>query len=86
MVDLWPTPSGRGYWILGADGGIFAFGDALFAGSLGGLAPAAVFDSAVLGKIDAPQLLERIQKGIRVRGFRAECRDTERMRRIEQEK
>jgi len=30
-----------------------------------GLAAAAVFDSAVLGKIDAPQLLERIQKGIR---------------------
>jgi len=30
-----------------------------------GLAPAAVFDSTVLGKIDAPQLLDRIEKGIR---------------------
>ena len=31
------TPTGRGYWILGSDGGIFTFGDALFAGSVPGL-------------------------------------------------
>jgi bidirectional [NiFe] hydrogenase diaphorase subunit len=30
-----------------------------------GLAPAAVFDSTVLGKIDAAQVVERIEKGIR---------------------
>jgi len=30
-----------------------------------GLAPAVVMDSAVLGKIGAPQMLERIEKGIR---------------------
>ena len=30
------TPSGRGYWLGAADGGIFAFGDAPFAGSVGG--------------------------------------------------
>jgi 3D (Asp-Asp-Asp) domain-containing protein len=30
------TPTGRGYWLVGADGGVFAFGDAHFFGSLGG--------------------------------------------------
>ena len=32
-----PTPDGRGYWEVGADGGIFAFGDAAFFGSTGAL-------------------------------------------------
>jgi hypothetical protein len=31
------TPDGGGYWLVASDGGIFAFGDAAFAGSLGGL-------------------------------------------------
>ncbi|MGQ0520045.1 MAG: hypothetical protein ACT4PX_02690, partial [Actinomycetota bacterium] len=31
------TPSGGGYWLVAADGGVFAFGDARFAGSAGGL-------------------------------------------------
>jgi hypothetical protein len=30
------TPSGNGYWLVASDGGIFAFGDALFYGSTGG--------------------------------------------------
>ncbi len=30
------TPSGRGYWQVGADGGIFSFGDAAYYGSMGG--------------------------------------------------
>lgn len=30
------TPSGRGYWICADDGGVFAFGDARFFGSMGG--------------------------------------------------
>ena len=30
------TPSGGGYWLVAADGGIFPFGDAVGAGSLGG--------------------------------------------------
>jgi hypothetical protein len=29
-----PTPGGRGYWLVAADGGVFAFGDARFCGSL----------------------------------------------------
>jgi hypothetical protein len=33
-VDLAPTATGRGYWLLGADGGVFCFGDAAFHGSL----------------------------------------------------
>ena len=30
-------PSGKGYWLVAGDGGIFAFGDALFYGSTGGI-------------------------------------------------
>jgi hypothetical protein len=29
------TPTGQGYWLTATDGGIFAFGDAAFFGSLG---------------------------------------------------
>jgi hypothetical protein len=35
-----PTPNGDGYWLLGADGGIFTFGDASFRGSAVGGMPA----------------------------------------------
>ncbi len=37
LVDLAATPTGQGYRQAGADGGIFAYGDAPFLGSLGGL-------------------------------------------------
>ncbi len=30
------SPDGKGYWMVGGDGGIFAFGDAQFFGSMGG--------------------------------------------------
>ncbi len=30
------TPDGKGYWIVDSDGGVFSFGDAVFAGSMGG--------------------------------------------------
>ncbi len=30
------TPSGKGYWLVASDGGIFCFGDAKFRGSTGG--------------------------------------------------
>jgi hypothetical protein len=30
------TLSGRGYWLVAGDGGMFVFGDAAFQGSLGG--------------------------------------------------
>ena len=31
-----PTPDGKGYWLVAIDGGVFAFGDAGFYGSMGG--------------------------------------------------
>jgi hypothetical protein len=34
-IDITPTPDGGGYWVLGTDGGVFAFGDAGFYGSRG---------------------------------------------------
>jgi hypothetical protein len=35
IVGMAATPSGLGYWIVGADGGIFTFGDAGYFGSMG---------------------------------------------------
>jgi hypothetical protein len=29
------TPDGHGYWLVGSDGGVFAYGDAKFFGSTG---------------------------------------------------
>jgi hypothetical protein len=31
------TPDGGGYWLVAADGGVFAFGNAGFFGSTGGI-------------------------------------------------
>lgn len=36
VVGIAATPDGRGYWMVASDGGIFAFGDAGFSGSMGG--------------------------------------------------
>ena len=36
VVGIAATPTGHGYWLAAADGGVFAFGDADFVGSLGG--------------------------------------------------
>jgi hypothetical protein len=35
-----PTEDGGGYWLIASDGGVFAFGDAAFHGSLGSDPPA----------------------------------------------
>ncbi len=37
IVSMAATPDGKGYWMVGADGGVFTFGDALYFGSLPGL-------------------------------------------------
>lgn len=37
MVGMSPTSTGLGYWLVAADGGIFAFGDARFLGSTGAI-------------------------------------------------
>jgi hypothetical protein len=36
-VGMAATPEGGGYWVVGADGGVFSFGDAKFWGSTGGM-------------------------------------------------
>jgi len=36
VIDMITTPDGSGYWMLGLDGGIFAYGSADFHGSMGG--------------------------------------------------
>jgi glucose/arabinose dehydrogenase len=36
VVAMASTPSGAGYWLVAADGGVFTFGDARFLGSTGG--------------------------------------------------
>ena len=35
IVGMAATPAGGGYWLVAADGGIFAFGDAAFFGRPG---------------------------------------------------
>ena len=37
IVGIAATPSGRGYWLVATDGGIFGFGDAHFYGSTGAI-------------------------------------------------
>jgi hypothetical protein len=36
-VGIAANPSGAGYWLVGTDGGVFAFGSAQYLGSLPGL-------------------------------------------------
>jgi|SRR5262252_779811 len=52
-MDIVRTPTGRGYYIVAADGGVFCFGDAKFFGSMGGKKlNAPVVDMAVKPKGD----------------------------------
>src|SRR5688500_15312213 len=37
LVDMAASPTGRGYWQLGGDGGVFNYGDARFYGSTGSI-------------------------------------------------
>jgi len=39
VVGIAATPDGKGYWLVGADGGVFTFGDAGFYGSDGAAVP-----------------------------------------------
>jgi N-acetylmuramoyl-L-alanine amidase len=50
VVGMAPTPDGKGYWLVAADGGIFTFGDAAFYGSEGGVA----LNSPVVGMAPTP--------------------------------
>jgi hypothetical protein len=48
IVGMIPTTDGRGYFLVGADGGIFAFGDAKFEGSCPGIGGCASGVAAVM--------------------------------------
>jgi hypothetical protein len=37
IVGMAPTATGKGYWLVASDGGVFTFGDARYLGSLGGI-------------------------------------------------
>jgi hypothetical protein len=50
IVDMAPTPDGGGYWMVGADGGVFSSGDAGFYGSTGSL----VLNKPVVGMASTP--------------------------------
>ena len=39
VIGMASTPDGGGYWLVASDGGVFAFGDAQYYGSTGGIAP-----------------------------------------------
>ncbi|MFT7647609.1 MAG: hypothetical protein ACI8Y4_002359 [Candidatus Poriferisodalaceae bacterium] len=53
IVDSVPTPSGMGFYMLGADGGVFTFGDAAFSGSVPGLDLGAL-NAPVVGLVPDP--------------------------------
>ena len=50
VVGMAATPSGHGYWLVAADGGIFSYGDASFHGSTGSL----VLNKPIVGMITGP--------------------------------
>ena len=50
VVGIAATPSGRGYWLVASDGGIFTFGDARFHGSTGAMH----LNSPIVGMASTP--------------------------------
>jgi len=50
VVGIATTPSGDGYWLVATDGGIFAFGDAVFRGSTGSL----ILNAPIVGMAPSP--------------------------------
>jgi hypothetical protein len=50
IVGMATTPDGGGYWLVAADGGVFAYGDAMFYGSAGNL----TLNSPVVGMATTP--------------------------------
>ncbi len=50
VVGMAPTPGGGGYWMVGADGGVFSFGTAQFYGSTGAIR----LNAPIVGMAAAP--------------------------------
>jgi hypothetical protein len=55
IVAAAATPSGRGAWLLGADGGVFALGDAPFKGSVPAIIPIDQLVRPLTGIAASPQ-------------------------------
>ena len=55
IVGMASTPSGDGYWLVARDGGVYAFGDAPFAGSAAGAGRSAVRAAALPKKRASPK-------------------------------
>ena len=67
VVGMVPTSTGKGYWMVGSDGGVFAFGDAGFVGSLPGLG---VHVSNIVGVVPTSYGQGLLDGGLRRRGVR----------------
>ena len=59
IIGMVVTPSGSGYWMVASDGGVFAFGDAQFVGSLG----STPLVSPIVGFAPAPMLANQPATG-----------------------
>ncbi len=56
IVGMATTPTGHGYWLAAADGGVFTYGDAVFYGSAGN----AKLHAPIVGiALQRPRLLAR---------------------------
>ena len=51
VVGVVPTPTGSGYWLVASDGGVFAFGDATFRGSIPQVLPGVDLNEPVNGMV-----------------------------------
>ena len=50
VVGMAPVPDGGGYWLVASDGGVFSYGDAVFAGSTGSIH----LDAPIVGMAATP--------------------------------
>ena len=66
VVGMAATPSGHGYWLVAADGGIFTYGDAGYLGSMGGQH----LDAPIVGMAATPDGRGLLARGVRRRGLR----------------
>ncbi|HEC10686.1 MAG TPA: hypothetical protein ENI86_14150 [Acidimicrobiales bacterium] len=48
VIDSVATPTGRGYYMVGADGGVFAFGDAVYRGSVPEVLPGVTLNAPIV--------------------------------------
>ena len=48
VIDSVATPTGRGYYMVGADGGVFAFGDAVYLGSVPEVLPGVTLNAPIV--------------------------------------